>query len=151
MVRPVIRPAHSADFDEVARIWFESWRTVGVVVAQDVSIEELAARIPDDIDKGWDLYVAEQGGVIRAMMALLPGDQQLDQLFVDPPFHGQGIGTQLLDFAKVQMPGGMGLRTAKANSKAIAFYERHGFVHVRDDLHPRLRYPIVYYRWPGVA
>ncbi len=145
----IIRSAVPADFNDVARIWFESWATVGIAIAQDATVEELRARIPEDIAGGWDLYVAEEDGALRAMMALIKKDNHLDQLFVDPPHKGRGIGARLLNLAKAEMPNGMWLRTAKSNTPAIAFYERHGFVHDRDDVHPRLRYPVVYYRWYG--
>ncbi len=142
-----VRHAIEADYDQVARIWWESWRTVGVTVAQDSTIPELRDMIPKNIANGWDLYVAEAAGCVRAMMAIELDDHHLDQLFVDPVHKGYGIGTLLLNHAKSKMPGGMWLRTAKSNTPAIKFYQRHGFTHERDDLHPRLRYPVVYYRW----
>ena len=145
-----VRPALETDYDVVARIWWESWRTVGVTVAQDSTIQELRALIPENIEQGWDLYVAEEAGRVCAMMAIELDDNHLDQLFVDPDYKGQGIGTLLLNHAKSKMPGGMWLRTARSNTPAIEFYRRHGFAHERDDLHPRLRYPVVYYRWAPV-
>ena len=144
-----LRVAELTDFHEVARIWWESWRTVGIAVAQDSTIDELYERIPDHIAEGWDLFVAEEKGRIRAKMAIVRRDRHLDQLFVDPDHKERGVGTLLLNHAKAEMPGGMWLRTAASNAPALAFYKRHGFQHERDDLHPRLKYPVVYYRWPG--
>ncbi len=144
-----LRGARPPDYDEVARIWWESWRSVGITIAQDATREELHERIPGLIEKGWHLFVAEEGSCILAMMAIIKADNHLDQLFVDPDQKGRGVGTLLLNHAKSEMSGGMWLRTAAANASAIAFYQRHGFRHERDDLHPRLKYPVVYYRWPG--
>ncbi len=145
----IVRLAREVDFDDVARIWHDGWATIGVTEAPRESVPELRAHIPENIAGGWKLYVAEESGVLRAMMALIPAEAHLDQLFVDPPYHGQGIGSVLLARAKQEMPQGMGLRTARKNAQAIAFYKRHGFVHERDDVHPRYTYPVVYYRWPG--
>lgn len=147
----VIRRAREADFDEVARIWHDSWETVGVTEAPRESVSMLRARIPENIAGGWTLFVDESGGAVRAMMAIVKSDGRLDQLFVDPPYHGQGIGSALLALAKQEMPKGIGLRTAQKNKWAIAFYERHRFVHERNVGPPEYRYPIVYYRWLPAA
>ena len=126
-----------------------------MVRAGDQRVESPALAAPNGDNGALDArapvepprYVAEAAGCVRAMMAIELDDHHLDQLFVDPVHKGHGIGTLLLNHAKSKMPGGMWLRTAKSNTPAIKFYQRHGFTHERDDLHPRLRYPVVYYRW----
>ena len=144
-----VRPATEADFDEVARIWHDSWKTVGVTEVPREPVPVLRERIPENIEGGWNLYVADDAGALRAMMAIKPADAHLDQLFVDPSYHGQGIGSVLLALAKERMSQGMWLRTAKKNRPAIAFYERHGFVLDRQVGPPEYKYPIVYYCWNG--
>lgn len=58
---------------------------------------------------------------------LLEGDW-IEQLYVDPSWIGQGIGTRLLELAKRSRPDGLQLWAFQSNHRAHRFYERHGFV-----------------------
>lgn len=55
---------------------------------------------------------------------------ELDQLYTDPSANGLGIGSQFVDLAKREQPGGLELWTFATNGGARRFYERHGFVEV---------------------
>lgn len=52
--------------------------------------------------------------------------QELYKLFVEPVLQGQGIGAALLTHA-VDTMGPRQLWALEKNTRAIAFYERHGF------------------------
>jgi len=127
------------------------WESTGLSHAADASFEELRARIPINVASTWDLFVADLDGKIVGMLALKPAENQLDQLFLHPDFQRRGIGRELLDFAKARSPGGLWLRTAEKNTRAIAFYEAAGFAFERRE--PRLEYDRndVYYRWMPMA
>jgi putative acetyltransferase len=53
----------------------------------------------------------------------------LDHLYVDPSWHGRGVGTALLARAR-EGAGSLQLWTFQRNHRARHFYERHGFVQV---------------------
>ena len=53
--------------------------------------------------------------------------ESVAQLYVRVDCHRQGNGTVLLDWAKTRSSGRLWLYTFAQNSKARAFYERHGF------------------------
>ncbi len=57
-----------------------------------------------------------------------PGQTIWSQLFVAPQHQHKGIGKKLLAFTRQHLPNEILLRTAVANAKAIAWYEREGFV-----------------------
>ena len=143
----VIRAARDEEFDEIARIWHASWRSTGLGSEDDVSLEQLRARIPREIAGGWELFVAEDGGEIAAMLAFKRAQKYLDQLFVAPAFQGKGIGKRLLAFARAAMPGEIWLRTDEENARAIGWYEREGFVRERRERHPVRPQMMAYYRW----
>jgi GNAT superfamily N-acetyltransferase len=67
---------------------------------------------------------AGDGGLLALMV--LDGDW-IEQLYVDPPRTGNGLGARLLDLAKRQRPEGLQLWTFESNTRARRFYERHGF------------------------
>jgi ribosomal protein S18 acetylase RimI-like enzyme len=142
-----IRPAREDEFDAVTRVWFDSHVSTGLAVPGDSSFEDLRARIPREIAKGWQLYVAELDGRVAAMLAFRTRDTYLDQLFVAPEHQGKGIGKALLAFTRAHLPDEILLRTAIANHRAIAWYEREGFVREREKMQPGWSAPRVYYRW----
>ena len=68
--QPIIRPARPDEYDQVARVWMESWVSTGLEDASDSLLAKLRARVPMEIEKGWSLYVADDNGVLAAMLAL---------------------------------------------------------------------------------
>ena len=59
-----------------------------------------------------------------------PGSQQLNALFVDPAFHGKGVGKALLDAAlalpRVRDGSTLYLDVWEENRRALSFYQRNG-------------------------
>jgi hypothetical protein len=58
----VIRTASADEHDEIARIWMESWVSTGLDTASPLLLANLRGRIPREIEKGWGLFVADDGG-----------------------------------------------------------------------------------------
>jgi RimJ/RimL family protein N-acetyltransferase len=56
-----------------------------------------------------------------------PEASWIHQMFVAPGHTGSGIGTRLLNHALATLPRPVRLYTFQANTRARAFYERHGF------------------------
>jgi GNAT superfamily N-acetyltransferase len=54
----------------------------------------------------------------------------LDDLYVRPDRWRHGVGTALLGLVRAHLPGGFGLYVFAANTRARAFYARHGLVEV---------------------
>jgi ribosomal protein S18 acetylase RimI-like enzyme len=147
MSPPSIRPARSDEYDEVARVWMESWVSTGFGTASELLLTQLRARVPAEITNGWSLYVADDGGRIAAMLAFHVSKRHLDQLFVAPEYHGRGIGRSLLAFARGHMPDEMWLRCVRENEKAWRWYEREGFVFESEDISPVTGHTMKCYRW----
>ena len=85
-----IRPARVEEYDEIARVWMNSWVSTGLEDASNFLLAKLRARIPHEIEKGWSLFVADDGGAIVAMLALHLPKMYLDQLFVVPELRVRG-------------------------------------------------------------
>jgi ribosomal protein S18 acetylase RimI-like enzyme len=143
----VIRPARIDEYDDVARVWMESWVSTGLDSASDFLLARLRARIPLEIERGWSLFVADDSGAIAAMLALhLPG-KYLDQLFVAPEYQGRSLGRTLLAFTRAHLPAEIWLRCVRENEKAWRWYEREGFVLEREAIEPAIGRVMKYYRW----
>jgi GNAT superfamily N-acetyltransferase len=153
MSAPTIRPARSDEYDEVARVWMESWVSTGLEDASNFLLANLRARVPLEIEKGWSLYVADDDGRIAAMLALHLPDRYLDQLFVAPGYQGKGLGRQLLAFTRKHLPDEIWLRCVRENDKAWRWYEREGFVFEKEMVEPKTGFTMKCYRWKkqGIA
>ena len=147
MPPPAIRPARADEYDEIARVWMNSWASTGLEDASNFLLAILRARIPLEIEKGWSLFVADDGGVIAAMLALHLPKLYLDQLFVAPEYQGQDLGRRLLAFTRELLPDEIVLRCVRENEKAWRWYEREGFVFEREAVEPMTGFVMKYYRW----
>src|ERR1700761_6216074 len=147
MPPPLIRPARPDEYDEVVRVWMNSWVSTGLEDASNFLLAKLRARVPLEIEKGWSLFVADDEGKIAAMLALHLEDRYLDQLFVAPEYQGRNLGQQLLAFTRARMPDEICLRCVRENEKAWRWYEREGFVFEQEAVEPMTGFVMKYYRW----
>src|SRR5882757_306674 len=144
---PTIRPARADEYDEIARVWMESWASTGLEDASNFLLAKLRARVPMEIEKGWSLFVADDRGKLAAMLALHLPLRYLDQLFVAPEYQGKSLGRELLAFTRTQLPDEIWLRCVRENEKAWRWYEREGFVFEKEQVDPANGLTIKYYRW----
>jgi GNAT superfamily N-acetyltransferase len=143
----VIRPALPHEYDEVARVWMESWVSTGLAEASNFLLANLRARVRKEIEDGWSLYVADDSGTFAAMLALHLPQKYLDQLFVAPEYQGKGAGRRLLAFTRQQLPDEICLRCVRENEKAWRWYEREGFVYEKEEVSQATGYMMKFYRW----
>ncbi len=78
---------------------------------------------------GREAWVAERDERLVGYVVVDPA--WLDSLYVRPDLTGGGIGSALLDLVKGLRPDGFGLWVFETNTRAQAFYERHGCTVVR--------------------
>ena len=146
MPLPTIRPARPDEYDDIARVWMNSWASTRLEDASEPLLAKLRARILLEVGRGWSLYVADDRGTLAAMLALhLP--HYLDQLFVSPEYQGQSLGRRLLAFTRQHLPDEITLRCVRENEKAWRWYEREGFAFEKEQVEPATGFVIKYYRW----
>lgn len=117
----------------------------GAPILDDPS--QLIDRIASSLANGAHWQVALVDGHIVGLLATLPEEGVLDQLFVAPAAQGRGIGAALLDQAKLELREGFTLRTPTTNMAAQRFYERHGLRFLKDAAHPVTGAPVRYFEW----
>jgi ribosomal protein S18 acetylase RimI-like enzyme len=143
----MIRPALAEEYDEIARVWMESWVSTGLAEPSAFLLANLRARIRREIEHGWSLFVLDDHGTIAAMLALHLPKRYLDQLFIAPEYQGRSLGRELLAFTRTQLPDEIWLRCARKNEKAWRWYEREGFVFEKEEIEPMNGLMMKYYRW----
>jgi GNAT superfamily N-acetyltransferase len=144
---PTIRPARPDEYDEIGRVWMNSWVSTGLAEASNFLLAQLRARVRLEMEKDWSLFVADDNGVLAAMLALQLPRLYLDQLFVAPEYQGRGLGKRLLAFTRQHLPHEIYLRCVRENDKAWRWYEREGFVYEKEQVEPMTGFVMKYYRW----
>ena len=84
-----------------------------LTVAKQYSVPEVLSRI-------W-VY---DDGIVKGMIHIV--DREIVELYVDYFFQDQGIGSQLIEFAKTNYPVEY-LWAIEKNTDALRFYQAHGF------------------------
>jgi GNAT superfamily N-acetyltransferase len=143
----IIRPARSDEYDAVARVWMNGWVSTGIEQASNFLLANLRARVLREVENGWSLFVADDRGVLAAMLALHLPEKYLDQLFVAPEHQGKNLGRTLLAFTRQQLPDEIWLRCVRENEKAWRWYEREGFVFEKQEVALATGFMMKYYRW----
>jgi GNAT superfamily N-acetyltransferase len=141
-----IRRAGPADAGAVADVYLAAFAaTYDFPLAH--TDDQVRAWLAEEVVPRQETWVAEGRGGVVAMMVL--DDAMIDQLYVEPAWHGRGIGGRLVELAKERRPRGLDLYTFQVNARACRFYERHGFVAVAlgDGSGNEERQPDVLYRW----
>ena len=123
----MIRPARPEDMTRIAEIEIFNYRLFFYPIFREdayyfgeLSVPSLAA---DHAALTARFFVYDDG-VVKGFVCV-DGDE-IVKLFVEPVLHSQGIGTALLAFA-VETCHADHLWALEKNTRAIAFYGRHGF------------------------
>lgn len=108
--------------------------------------EEHLAYFRDRVFPSSEIWLAEEAGQLLGFAAA--SGMWLDHLYVDPDWHGQGIGSALLFIIKKGRRQ-LDVGTFQQNFIARSFYEKRGFVPVRftDGSENEEQLPDVHYRW----
>lgn len=127
----MIRRATIADASRIAEILIFAKRTNYRKIFQndkvsfgEMQVYPLAKRYIDDSDELNGMWVYDDEfvkGVINI------NGKQIVELYVDPFFENQGIGSMLMNYAVGQMNCNF-LWVLEKNIRAIKFYQKHGFV-----------------------
>jgi len=147
MLGTAYQPLTEKDHNALGRLWWESWQSTGLKVAQQTTEDALRRRVDQELVDGWDVTLAVRNRLLVGFLAIKPQHAVLDQLFVAPEAKGQGIGRDLLALAKAKMAGGFTLRTAVDNEAACRFYKRAGLTRSGTAVHPTLGHSIAIFRW----
>ena len=123
----MIRRARTDDLNRIAEIEVFNYRLLFHPIFLDdefyfgeLQVPNVAKRYADSLEdiRVWD------DGVVKGF--ILVKDGEVKKLFVEPVLQGQGLGAKLLEYA-VERMGANTLWALEKNTRAIRFYQRHGF------------------------
>ena len=125
-----IRKANTKDLSRIAEIYIFNNRInfYPIFKEPDFSFGELqVVSLIDHYFKKEEIlnqiYVFDDG-LIKGFMQI--NETEICKLYVEPCFQSEGIGHELITFA-IEELGSSLLWALEKNTRAIAFYQRHGF------------------------
>lgn len=118
-----LRPAINSDAAAIAKLMRAALGSFDWMPVIHTPAEDLAF-IRDIVLPRQQVTVAEAGCNVVGFIAV-SGDW-VEQLYLDPDWTGQGIGSRLLTQATAALPV-VKLHCFQSNTGARRFYERHGF------------------------
>ena len=122
-----IRKARHEDLERIAEILVFNYRLNFYPIFQDDSfyfeefkVSKQSATYANDLDSIW-VY---DDGVVKGFIQI--EKNEVRKLFVEPVLQGKSIGAKLLEYAIAEKNVSF-LWALEKNTRAIAFYKRHGF------------------------
>lgn len=126
-----IRLSNECDINIIMEIWLESTIRAHSFIEKDywVNNYDLVKNKYIPYSK---TYVYEEENKIKGFISIIE-DNFIGALFVDNNSQGNGIGKEILDFAKNEYRN-LSLAVYKDNEKALKFYLREGFSIVKEQV-----------------
>ena len=119
-----IRLGRPDDFEDLTGIWFRAVSATHAFLGE-AQIEAYRVRLPVEfLPHVKELWVAEEDG--RSIGFIGMDGSEIDMLFVDPDWHGRGVGTRLLEMVSEDRPR-LTVSCNEQNPQGLAFYEARGF------------------------
>ena len=128
----MIRKYKNEDVDAVV----SSWR-VASELAHPFLTKEFLDQEADNVRDVYLIYaetwVTEINGSVAGFIALV--DDEIGGLFLDPRYHGQGLGKAMVDKAVAEKDHLLKVEVFKENIIGRRFYETYGFRYAGEFLH----------------
>lgn len=122
----MIRKYEIADTAALIKIWFEA-NKVGHPFLNDDFVAQVAKDMRDIYLPNAETWVLDYGQKPVGFIALI--NNEIGGLFLDPEFHGKGLGKALVDHA-VKLKGSLSVEVFEKNKVGRRFYDLYGFVEV---------------------
>ena len=126
-----IRPYKDADLEAVLLAW-DTASALAHPFLTAVFLQTERHNIPTLYLPAADTWVAVQDGQVIGFISLL--ENEVGALFVQPAFHGKGVGRALMDKAR-SLHDELEVDVFAANSIGRRFYEKAGFLPLSDYYH----------------
>ncbi|KST64939.1 GNAT family N-acetyltransferase [Mastigocoleus testarum] len=131
-MKAIVRICESQDLSKIVQLWYKTWHYSFPNIRHPQPYYLWEKRFRDEILCRGEVWVADIKSQVVGFIVVFRVDNskttgELNQIFVDPIFQNQGIGSALINKAKTICPQGLRLTTLQSNTKACYFYVKHGF------------------------
>ncbi len=147
-----LRPYQLADERAAVALWQRSWQQAYPQIDFSQRVDWFREHW-GDLKLDSKIVVAEYDGApdhLAGFVAVSQRTGYLDQIVVAPEVQHLGVGKALIDAAKHIGREGLYLHVNKDNDRALAFYQKCGFVIAGEDVNRRSGAPVYMMTWrPG--
>lgn len=132
-----IRPYKASDLDAVLNAWEVATRLAHTFMSDEFIMQE-RKNVADLYLPNTDTWVAEiegefeGGSAVQGFVALM--NNEIGALFLQPSYHGKGIGKLLMDKAQA-LHRDLEVEVFKENQIGRNFYTRYGFKPLKESVH----------------
>lgn len=126
-----IRQYIPSDLESVLGSWEAATRLAHDFMTNEFITQE-RKNIADLYLPNTDTWIAELNGETVGFIALM--GNEVGAIFLQPEFHGMGIGRALMDKAQ-ELHGNLEVEVFKKNQIGRIFYEKYGFEPIEEKFH----------------
>lgn len=135
----MIRQYKEEDLEELLDVWYQA-SLVAHSFLSEAFFEQERENIRNIYMDRAETWIYEGDGRVVAFISL--AGNEVGAIFVHPDWQGKGIGRALMDLARdLRQP--LELEVFTENLKARGFYERYGFVTVKEYLNEEFERPML--------
>jgi putative acetyltransferase len=148
MSAPVrLRPYAAADEEVAIELWRRSWQHAYPDIDFSARLSWWRERWRTELVPSASITLAERAGAVAGFVTIDPRTGYLDQIVVAPEAWGGKIAEALLAEARRICPQKIELHVNTDNTRAIRFYEKHGFAVTGESTNPLSGRPVFAMRW----
>jgi putative acetyltransferase len=139
-------PAH---LPELTDLWVAAWKRTMPTIDFEARRAWFVGHLTGMQETGVDVTCAFDAsrGEMAGFVTLDPSSGHIDQLAVAPTHWSLGAADDLITHAKTHVPGVLRLEVNQDNTRAVRFYERHGFHRRAASLNPTSGLKTWRYEW----
>lgn len=143
----ILRPYNTTEEDAAIALWQRTWHAAYPEIDFGARLDWWRQRWRNELVPAAEIAVAEIDGAMAGFVTVDPRTLYLDQIVVAPEHWRSGVGAALLTAAKRISPDGLDLDVNTDNTRAIAFYLKHGFAVAGTGVNPISGKPIQRMSW----
>lgn len=126
-----IRQYKVSDLESVLNSWEVATRLAHSFMTDEFIAQE-RTNVAELYIPNTDTWVAELEGEVKGFIALM--GNEVGAIFLQPNWHGQGIGKALMDKAQ-EIHGNLEVEVFKVNNIGRNFYSKYGFEQLEEKFH----------------
>lgn len=142
-----LRRYRPADEPAAIELWRQTWQVTYPDIDFSARLAWWGERWRNELVPAAIITVAERRGAMVGFVTADAGSGYLDQIVVAREAWGSRVAAALLADAKRNAPHGLDLHVNQDNTRAIRFYQKHGFVIAAAEVNPRSGAPVHRMSW----
>ena len=127
----MIRKYEEKDLEDLLEAWYTASQVAHPFLSEDF-FEQERKNIAEIHIPNVETWVYEKDNKVIGFISLM--ESEVGAIFVDPDFHGMGIGRALMEHAK-SVRAFLELDVFEDNKIGRGFYDKCGFIKVSEHLH----------------